>query len=61
MNKFRTWYRKLKKLAKKYDVEYLISEYPEDPKESFEDGLSPKQELNEQIMEAKEQSEWRMP
>jgi len=45
---FEEWYKELVQLAKGEDLLWLVSDYPEDHRESYEDGLSPDEELDEQ-------------
>ena len=48
MKTFNQWYDELCELAKREGILWLISNYPEDHRESYEDGLTPDEELDEQ-------------
>ncbi|GAG86137.1 unnamed protein product [marine sediment metagenome] len=48
MEPFEDWYDDLVELARAEDLLCLVSNYPEDHRESYEDGLTPDEELDEQ-------------
>lgn len=45
---FEEWYDELVELAEDEDLLWLISNYPEDHREGYEDGYTPEEELDEQ-------------
>lgn len=45
---FQKWFDELIKMARDEDISYLISPNPEDHRESYEDGSTPEEELDEQ-------------
>lgn len=45
---FEAWYKQLKALAKKADCSFLIAE-AESHRSAYDDGLTPREELEEQI------------
>jgi hypothetical protein len=49
---FAVWYDKLVELAKAKRVLWLISDCPEDHRESYDDGMTPEDELDVQLDEA---------
>ena len=48
MKTFQKWYDELVEVAKREKLLWLISNYPEDHREGYEDGLTPDEELDEQ-------------
>jgi len=50
---FEHWYKALVKLAQAEELSYLISNDPQDHWESWNDGNTPQEELDEQIYSAK--------
>lgn len=48
MKTFEQWYEELKELARKQDLLWMISSDSEDHEESYRDGNSPEEELDEQ-------------
>lgn len=48
MKTFLKWYDELVELARAEDLLWIISNYSEDHRDGYEDGLTPDEELDEQ-------------